>query len=60
VGMDHLCILMQIDFIERLMEYLQQAEVEIFWDPIERHGTTSVYAYDLDGMHVELWVDTAT
>jgi catechol 2,3-dioxygenase len=56
VGMDHLCLLMAVDSIDRLMEYLRQAEVEIFWGPVERHGSTSVYVYDPDGVHVELRV----
>jgi catechol 2,3-dioxygenase-like lactoylglutathione lyase family enzyme len=59
VGMDHLCLLMEVESIDRLMAYLQQAGVEMFWGPVERHGTTSVYVYDPDGMHVELRVDTA-
>jgi glyoxylase I family protein len=56
VGMDHLCLLMEVESIDRLMEYLRQAEVEIFWGPVERHGSTSVYVYDPDGVHVELRV----
>ena len=56
VGMDHLCLLMEVDSIDRLIEYLRQAEVEIFWGPVERHGSTSVYVYDPDGVHVELRV----
>ena len=56
VGMDHLCLLMEVESIDRLMGYLRQAEVEIFWGPVERHGSTSVYVYDPDGVHVELRV----
>jgi catechol-2,3-dioxygenase len=56
--MDHLCLLMEVAAIEDLMAYLRQAEVEIFWGPVERHGSTSVYVYDPDGVHVELRVDT--
>ena len=58
VGMDHLCLIMQDISIEDLMTYLRQAEVEMFWGPVERHGTTSVYVYDPDGIHVELRVET--
>lgn len=58
VGMDHLCLIMEGTAVEDLMTYLQQAEVEIFWGPVERHGSTSVYVYDPDGMHVELRVET--
>jgi catechol-2,3-dioxygenase len=58
VGMDHLCLLMEVEAIEPLMSYLRQAEVEIFWGPVARHGSTSVYVYDPDGVHVELRVDT--
>ena len=58
VGMDHLCLIMEVEAIEPLMAYLRQAEVEIFWGPVERHGSTSVYVYDPDGVHVELRVDT--
>ena len=58
VGMDHLCLVMQDISVEELMTYLRQAEVEIFWGPVERNGTTSVYVYDPDGIHVELRVET--
>jgi catechol 2,3-dioxygenase-like lactoylglutathione lyase family enzyme len=60
VGMDHLCLIMEIASLEDLMAHLQQAEVEIFWGPVERHGSTSVYVYDPDGVHVELRVETST
>lgn len=56
VGMDHLCLLMEVPSVEVLMTYLQQADVEIFWGPVARHNTTSVYVYDPDGVHVELRV----
>lgn len=59
VGMDHLCLIMEVPSVEDLMTYLRQAEVEIFWGPVERHGSTSVYVYDPDGVHVELRVDTS-
>jgi glyoxylase I family protein len=59
VGMDHLCLIMEVTSIAELITYLQQADVEIFWGPVERHGSTSVYVYDPDGVHVELRVDTA-
>jgi catechol 2,3-dioxygenase-like lactoylglutathione lyase family enzyme len=59
VGMDHLCLIMEGASIENLMTYLKQAEVEIFWGPVERHSSTSVYVYDPDGVHVELRVDTS-
>ncbi len=56
VGMDHLCLIMETDAVEDIMTELQQADVEIFWGPVERHGSTSVYVYDPDGVHVELRV----
>lgn len=59
VGMDHLCLLMNATSVEDLMTYLQEAGVEIFWGPVERHGSTSVYVYDPDGVHVELRVNAA-
>jgi catechol 2,3-dioxygenase-like lactoylglutathione lyase family enzyme len=59
VGMDHLCLIMEGASVADLITYLQQADVEIFWGPVERHGSTSVYVYDPDGVHVELRVDTA-
>jgi catechol-2,3-dioxygenase len=40
--------------VDDLMAHLRQANVEIFWGPVERHGSTSVYVYDPDGVHVEL------
>ena len=60
VGMDHLCLIMETASVEDLITYLQQAEVEIFWGPVTRHSSTSVYVYDPDGVHVELRVDTST
>jgi catechol 2,3-dioxygenase-like lactoylglutathione lyase family enzyme len=58
VGMDHLCLLMETASVEALLGHLRQAEVEVFWGPVERHGSTSVYVYDPDGVHVELRVET--
>ena len=54
VGMDHLCLIMDVASVDDLVAHLQQAEVEIFWGPVERHGSISVYVYDPDGVHVEL------
>ena len=59
VGMDHLCLMMDTPSVDALIEHLQQANVEIFWGPVERHNSTSVYVYDPDGVHVELRVDLA-
>jgi|GEM_PF-1009698 len=59
VGMDHLCLIMGDITVDALVSYLQQADVDIFWGPVVRHGTTSVYVYDPDGVHVELRVETA-
>jgi catechol-2,3-dioxygenase len=60
VGMDHLCLIMETASVEDLVAHLQQAEVEIFWGPVTRHSSTSVYVYDPDGVHVELRVETPT
>jgi glyoxylase I family protein len=54
VGMDHLCLCLEAASIQEVITDLQQSEVEIFWGPVERHGSTSVYVYDPDGVHVEL------
>jgi catechol 2,3-dioxygenase-like lactoylglutathione lyase family enzyme len=59
VGMDHLCLIIETASVNDLIAYLRQAEVEVFWGPVERHGSTSVYVYDPDGVHVELRVDTS-
>jgi catechol 2,3-dioxygenase-like lactoylglutathione lyase family enzyme len=59
VGMDHLCLVVEADSVEGLMTYLRDAGVEIFWAPVVRHGSTSVYVYDPDGVHVELRLETA-
>lgn len=56
VGMDHLCLLMDVASVADLVTYLQQEQVDIFWGPVERHRNTSVYVYDPDGVHVELRV----
>ena len=60
VGMDHLCLLMDAASVDDLIEYLRQANVEIFWGPVERHSSTSVYVYDPDGVHVELRLERET
>ena len=60
VGMDHLCLIVETASVEDLVAHLQQADVEIFWGPVTRHSTTSVYVYDPDGVHVELRVETPT
>jgi catechol 2,3-dioxygenase-like lactoylglutathione lyase family enzyme len=57
IGMDHLCLLMDATSIEDVIEQLQQAKIDIFWGPVERHGSTSVYVYDPDGIHIELRVE---
>jgi metallothiol transferase len=62
VGMDHLCLTLNGDSMELVLEFLQQQQVEVMWGPVTRHGTTSVYVFDPDGIHVELRlpVDMAT
>ena len=54
VGMDHLCLTVESDSMEEVLEVLQQHDVEVMWGPVARHGTTSVYIFDPDGIHVEL------
>jgi catechol 2,3-dioxygenase-like lactoylglutathione lyase family enzyme len=56
VGMDHLCLEIEIDSVERMIEYLREQEVEVMWGPVTRSSTTSVYVFDPDGIHVELRV----
>jgi metallothiol transferase len=56
VGMDHVCLVMDVESVEGLVEYLREQRVEIMWGPVTRHSTTSVYVYDPDGIHVELRV----
>jgi glyoxylase I family protein len=58
VGMDHLCFVVEAESVDGLMSYLREAGVEIFWAPVVRDGSTSVYVYDPDGVHVELRVET--
>ena len=60
VGMDHLFLIMDTPSVDALTTHLQQANVDIFWGPVERHHSTSVYVYDPDGVHVELRVDTTS
>ena len=50
---------MDVPSVADLIAYLQQGNVEIFWGPVERHGSTSVYVYEPDGVHVELRVEAA-
>jgi catechol-2,3-dioxygenase len=57
VGMDHLCLILDAAAVEDVIEQLQQDNVEIFWGPVERQSSTSIYVYDPDGVHVELRVN---
>ncbi len=57
VGMDPLCLLVDVTSGQEIIDHLQQADVEIFLGPVERQGSTSVYVYDPDGVHVELRLD---
>jgi metallothiol transferase len=54
VGMDHLCLTLEGESMEQVLAELELQQVEIMWGPVTRHGTTSVYVFDPDGMHVEL------
>ena len=54
IGMDHLCLVIEAGPVDDLIAHLQAAGVEVFWAPVVRHGHTSVYVYDPDGIHVEL------
>ncbi len=54
VGMDHVCLTVEATPVEDLIAYLKEAGVEVFWAPVVRGGSTSVYVYDPDGIHVEL------
>ena len=54
VGMDHLCLTVEAGPVDELTAYLKDAGVDVFWAPVVRHGHTSVYVYDPDGVHVEL------
>lgn len=56
IGMDHLCLTVDSDSMENVMEWLRKRDVEIMWGPVTRGGTTSVYVFDPDGIHVELRV----
>jgi metallothiol transferase len=60
VGMDHLCLTVDGDSMEELVESLRQHGVEIMWGPVTRGATTSVYVFDPDGIHVELRLLVAT
>ncbi|HLY64811.1 MAG TPA: VOC family protein [Chloroflexota bacterium] len=57
VGMDHVCLVMDTSSVEEMTAYLKEAGVEVFWAPVERRDSTSVYVYDPDGIHVELRVE---
>ena len=54
IGMDHLCLTVDGDSMEAVVESLRQHDVEIMWGPVTRGGSTSVYVFDPDGIHVEL------
>jgi catechol 2,3-dioxygenase len=60
VGMDHVCLQIEAASVDEIMETLHQAQAEIFWGPVVRQGSTSVYVYDPDGIHIELRLDTST
>jgi len=59
VGLDHVCLMVDVPSVDELIDYLKQAGVEVFWAPVERQDSTSVYVYDPDGIHVELRVEKA-
>jgi len=54
VGMDHLCLTLDGDSMEAVLEHLREQQLDVMWGPVTRHGTTSVYVFDPDGIHVEL------
>lgn len=60
IGMDHLCLTVDGASMEELMESLRQYGVDVMWGPVTRGGTTSVYVFDPDGIHVELRLPVAT
>jgi catechol 2,3-dioxygenase-like lactoylglutathione lyase family enzyme len=57
VGMDHLCLSVEAESVHDVVTYLHEKDVDIFWGPVERENSTSVYVYDPDGVHVELRLD---
>ena len=59
VGMDHLCLQIDAASIDDVIDVLHHEQVEIFWGPVTRQRSTSVYVYDPDGVHVELRVTTS-
>jgi metallothiol transferase len=59
VGMDHLCLQIDAASIDDVIDVLHQEQVEVFWGPVTRRRSTSVYVYDPDGVHVELRVTTS-
>jgi glyoxylase I family protein len=58
IGMDHVCLVVEGGPPEAVIDYLKKEGVEVFWAPVVRHGHTSVYVYDPDGVHVELQLST--
>lgn len=60
IGMDHLCLTVDGASMEELMESLRQYGVDVMWGMVTRGGTTSVYVFDPDGIHVELRLPVAT
>ncbi len=54
VGMDHVCLTLDGDSMEDVLEDLRRQDVEIMWGPVTRGRSTSVYVFDPDGIHVEL------
>ncbi len=57
VGMDHVCLQIEARSIDEVITALHEAQVDVFWGPVVRSHSTSVYVYDPDGIHVELRVD---
>jgi catechol-2,3-dioxygenase len=55
--MDHLCLVVEAESMQDIVTYLQGKDVDIFWGPVERENSISLYVYDPDGVHVELRVD---
>jgi catechol 2,3-dioxygenase-like lactoylglutathione lyase family enzyme len=52
--MHHFCLNMDAASIEDVIADLRRSGVEIFRGPVERRDGISVFAYDPDGIRVEL------
>ena len=57
-GLHHFCLTMEAGSIDGLIADLERAGLSIVRGPVKRRDGTSVFVHDLDGVRVELRIET--